>query len=147
MKFTFLEPQDLKKIMPLINDEFSYACLDLSDLKSRFNSKRFIFFKVVKGSKIVGFLETEILHHGIARINGFAVFKPYRRKGYGQYLLKNAINVLSNLGLNEIILLVRSDNKEAKSLYKKLGFSFKNLDKEKNIEMHSLYLNQYSFAT
>ncbi|MBC2458784.1 GNAT family N-acetyltransferase [Clostridium beijerinckii] len=48
--------------------------------------------------------------------------KKYLKQGMASNLLKNSINVLGNLGYDDLILYVHPKNAAAVNLYKKIGF-------------------------
>ncbi|NRY59402.1 GNAT family N-acetyltransferase [Clostridium beijerinckii] len=48
--------------------------------------------------------------------------KKYLKQGMASNLLKKSINVLMNLGYDDLILYVHSENVDAVNLYKKIGF-------------------------
>lgn len=58
----------------------------------------------------------------IAIINNFCIKKEYRNKGYGNYLLNEAINYLKDKGINKINLTSNKNRVYAHMLYKKNNF-------------------------
>ncbi|NRT73046.1 GNAT family N-acetyltransferase [Clostridium beijerinckii] len=48
--------------------------------------------------------------------------KKYLKQGMASNLLKKSINVLMNLGYDDLILYVHPENVDAANLYKKIGF-------------------------
>ena len=48
--------------------------------------------------------------------------KKYLKLGMASNLLKKSINVLLNLGYEDLVLYVHPENAEAVNLYKKIGF-------------------------
>ncbi len=57
-----------------------------------------------------------------AQISSFVVKKEYRNKGYGFKFINFIFEKLKSLGIREVTLEVRPSNKEALSLYQKVGF-------------------------
>ena len=57
-----------------------------------------------------------------AQISSFVVKKEYRNKGYGFKFINFIFEKLKSIGIKEITLEVRPSNKEALSLYQKVGF-------------------------
>lgn len=56
-------------------------------------------------------------------LNAFRIHKNYQNKGLGQKLLTYVINTLENEGITEFALGVEDDNKIAKHIYEKFGFT------------------------
>ena len=59
----------------------------------------------------------------LINIHDFIVAPEYRNVGFGHFLLSGIINYASQNGYCRVNLEVREDNANAKSLYKKMGFS------------------------
>ncbi|MDY0023397.1 MAG: ribosomal protein S18-alanine N-acetyltransferase [Candidatus Izemoplasmatales bacterium] len=57
-----------------------------------------------------------------AQISSFVVKKEFRNKGYGFKFINFIFEKLKSLGIREVTLEVRPSNKEALSLYQKVGF-------------------------
>lgn len=150
MNFSLLEYVDLRKILPLIKKEFPYTQMTFLKLRKRFaNKQKFLFLRVSQKNELAGFAEVEFIDHMVARINGIAVLQRFRKKGFAKCLLENMLLLLSQMGCIKIILLVKENNTNAKSLYKKFGFKMYDYDKIKKVESLSLNIHpesQYSFA-
>jgi ribosomal protein S18 acetylase RimI-like enzyme len=150
MNCATIELSDLRKILPLIQKEFSYTKMTLLQLRMRFKDvKKFIFLKVCEDSELAGFVEAEFLEKSLVRINGIVILERFRSKGYAKFLLENTLHLLTQMGTLKVILLVKQDNKQAMALYEKFGFKKYNDDKIKKVDFLSLDLNpfdQYSFA-
>jgi ribosomal-protein-alanine N-acetyltransferase len=58
----------------------------------------------------------------IAEMMNFVVLKLYQNEGYGQELIKYALNQLIKLQTKSISLEVRESNLRAQYIYEKLGF-------------------------
>jgi ribosomal-protein-alanine N-acetyltransferase len=58
-----------------------------------------------------------------AQINNIAVHPEFRRRGIGESLLRQTLDLIRGLGGSFVILEVRQSNQAAQSLYLKLGFS------------------------
>lgn len=74
------------------------------------------------GNKVVGYVVTMDVDKVTGKIVSIAVRKEFRRRGIGETLLRRAIERLKAKGKNKIALEVRTSNKPAQELYKKLGF-------------------------
>lgn len=59
---------------------------------------------------------------GAAYIFDIAIKEKYRGKGLGSYLIMNVLSILKKKNISKAILTVDGENKDALSLYKKLGF-------------------------
>jgi ribosomal-protein-alanine N-acetyltransferase len=58
-----------------------------------------------------------------AQINNIAVHPEFRKQGIGEWLLRQALDIIRGLGGSYVILEVRLSNLAAQNLYRKLGFS------------------------
>jgi ribosomal-protein-alanine N-acetyltransferase len=58
-----------------------------------------------------------------AQINNIAVHPDFRRRGIGESLMRQTLDMIRDLGGSFIILEVRHSNQAAQGLYRKLGFS------------------------
>ena len=72
---------------------------------------------------IVGYVAGFMASEGVGRIFSLAVHPSYQRRSVGSHLLKEMINLFREMGVQEIILEVRSNNVKAKRFYEKHGFS------------------------
>ena len=109
-------------ISELIKDDYIRVLGLAKYIKPSFELKDFslndkiIVYKF--GDMIVGFLEYYVNYETVEILN-LAVNPMYRNKGIATELIKYLYKVE---GINHIILEVRSSNKNALSLYEKLGF-------------------------
>ncbi len=71
---------------------------------------------------IVGYIAGFLTSEGTGRIFSLAVHPAYQRRGIGGHLLKEMINYFKEIGVLEIILEVRSDNRLAKKFYERNKF-------------------------
>jgi len=63
----------------------------------------------------------------IGHVMNLAVDPPYRRRGLGAELLRAGLAYLKGIGARRVELEVRTENREAIRLYRKFGFSIKQL--------------------
>ncbi|PKN72494.1 MAG: ribosomal-protein-alanine N-acetyltransferase [Candidatus Cloacimonetes bacterium HGW-Cloacimonetes-3] len=66
-----------------------------------------------------------IFYHGVEDemvIINFAIDPTCQGKGWGEFLLKNSMQLLQDGGVNRFFLDVRASNFKARSLYEKYGF-------------------------
>jgi ribosomal-protein-alanine N-acetyltransferase len=71
---------------------------------------------------IVGYVAGFMASEGVGRIFSLAVHPSYQRRGVGSHLLKEIIILFREMGIQEIILEVRSNNVKAKRFYERHGF-------------------------
>lgn len=87
------------------------------------------FFRVgVIDRKIVGYSIVKVesgVESKLAHLVSLAIAPNSRRRGYGEKLLQDAIDLVrqDSLRINKIVLEVRSDNSTAIALYAKFGFT------------------------
>ena len=72
-------------------------------------------------NKIIGFIIYSIIYER-AEIVDIIIDAEYRKKGYGNKLLNNAINKIEESNCHNISLEVNCNNESAINLYKKNGF-------------------------
>jgi ribosomal-protein-alanine N-acetyltransferase len=68
------------------------------------------------GYVILWFIQDEV------QISNFAIHPHFRRKGVGEYVLREILDKSRREGAAEIFLEVRPSNTAARTLYEKLGF-------------------------
>jgi len=118
----------------------------LADLNIRLNEEWFDeqgFFLAEVNNKIIGSTWTKIhgshthrhevdaeshAHPAIGEIYIIAVDQEYSGRGIGKLLTITALNYLKYQGLSKAILYVDFNNKQAKNLYKSLGFTQSDMD-------------------
>jgi ribosomal protein S18 acetylase RimI-like enzyme len=117
-------PEDATAISRLIALDFPYTKATSENVKARMQKPNIRLFKAVEKSEIAGFVELEFLDNlfGVWRINGLAVKKSERKKGFGKKLVEFTLEFLKKQGALKIALLVRPDNYVAKKMYRKFGF-------------------------
>lgn len=79
------------------------------------------YFVLELGEKVIGYAGLSVILDE-AHITTLAIHPKYRRKGFGEMLLKCLIFKARESGVNLITLEVRESNIAARNLYKKLGF-------------------------
>ena len=124
MKFLQLERKDVAEFVMLLQKEFSAGEEDLFQTIDRILKQEVAVFKLVKGGKILGFIEIEEIEEGVARLGAIVISPGARNKGFGKALVSKAIEHLRGENINQAILHVRQENTRAKKLYSQLGFTF-----------------------
>lgn len=97
--------QEMMKTRDL-NPDFSVGCFD--------------------GEKLVGFILTGYRETGGKKTcydGGTGVIKAYQRKGIGEMMLKELLQLLKNKGISRFVLEVLENNTPAINLYEKYGFA------------------------
>ena len=89
--------------------------------------------------EIVGFIDQWFIHdftHGakLSYIHSLYVSSKHRRKGIASKLLQEAMKNAKNMGVSEIHVTTRFDNKLAINLYRKHGLVKEHLELEKEFK-------------
>ena len=128
MKIKKVIPKDLKKILSLEQEIFKENAFSTNLIKKLIN-KNEIFMKLEIGkikNELIGFII--IIKDRDERVNiiNFLIKKDRQNKGYGSYLLKNAIEKIKELKeIHKVILNVQENNSVAIRLYQKFNFRIK----------------------
>ena len=79
------------------------------------------YLGLFKNSRCIGFI---CLHEvaGEVEIHHLVLLPEEKRKGYGEFLLKETLGYVFGKGANSVFLEVRRSNVAARSLYRKIGF-------------------------
>lgn len=122
-KGLFIEPvkeEDLDTILEIERKSFSCPWTKgMFEREIMLPISKFIVLHL--GNEIIGYGGYwKILEE--AHIVNFAIAPEKRRKGYGEYLLKEMLNIAHSQGLKRAILEVRVSNLPAQELYRKCGF-------------------------
>ncbi|MBU3191428.1 GNAT family N-acetyltransferase [Clostridium bowmanii] len=81
----------------------------------------FISYMAELNGKIIGKIHTSVTDNE-GFIYGFGVLPDFRGKGYGREILNSAIDILKNKDVDNILLDVATENKNALGLYESCGF-------------------------
>ena len=92
-------------------------------LSETFLSGRFLGLICEEKGEIAGYIGTTYCLDE-AEITMIAVSESFRRKGVASVLLSSAEKVLSDLGVNRMLLEVRKSNEGAQACYRKNGYTF-----------------------
>lgn len=118
---TMLPPADYKSEL---KNELAYYIVACDDQQYFENSDK---ENGSGGSNFVIGLAGFWLMAGEAHIVNIAVRQAYRRRGIGELLLLELLNLAIEKGANIITLEVRKSNTRAQKLYKKYGFDIKGI--------------------
>lgn len=86
-------------------------------------------------AKIIGYASLRFVGRE-GDINTIAIAAEYQRKGFGQQLLDWLLDQARELGVRELFLEVRADNKPAIEMYRAAGFD--RIDIRRNYYDHSV---------
>jgi ribosomal-protein-alanine N-acetyltransferase len=116
---------DLDEVMSIENASFSSPwsrTYFLQEIEKNPLSLPFLLRKKERGiATIVGFCVCWIIRDEL-HINNVAVLPPYRKHGYGEVLMRTALQFGMSQNCRKATLEVRVSNKGAIRLYEKLGF-------------------------
>lgn len=120
IKLRKLTIDDLKDIL-----EIEEKCFSVPWSKEAFESEinhKFTYYCCIEiNKKVIGYAGLwKIIDEG--HITNIAVLPMYRKKGYGNNLIKNLINYCNKNSIVSMTLEVRESNEAAINLYRKNGF-------------------------
>ncbi|MFH1224290.1 MAG: GNAT family N-acetyltransferase [Candidatus Diapherotrites archaeon] len=118
-------PDDVQELLALIKKEFPYLKTTARRVWDKIDNPYFMVLKMVDSKRgIIGFAEFQALDadNGIARLNAVAIKEKFRGKRHAKRLMGAALKKMRGNGCTKAVLLVRVNNRKAKSLYKGLGF-------------------------
>ncbi len=101
-----------------LEQEVYFGRTPWSELKKHANS---LYLVVYQGSTLVGFVGMRMQAQE-GHITNIAVKPSFQRRGIGEFLLRTMIEMARKNHAVQMTLEVRSDNYNAQSLYRKLGF-------------------------
>ena len=118
----------------------------------QFDNKEIDIFVIEDNNKFIGEITINYINHDLKTetipnkrvyLEAFRIEKNFQGKGLGQKLINYAIYILNKNGYTEFTIGVEDDNKIAKHIYFKLGFT-KEIDKGHGNEFdpceYTLYL-------
>ncbi len=119
----------LQELSPNATEESLVNKIEQKEIEVRLNKETTFRYtekvQVLKnGNKIIGLYnceEEDILTPNYIMIYNVCIAPPSRGKGYGKFLMENAIKQCSRTGKG-LSLLIEKENLRAQKLYEKLGF-------------------------
>jgi ribosomal protein S18 acetylase RimI-like enzyme len=100
------------------------AVFNSADLR-KFLESNGVLLLAYEGEKIVGDAMCYIMYYPSGEhhfyVHELDTHPDYRRRGVGEALMREALQVAKRLGMTEVWLGTEHDNKAAKALYQKLG--------------------------
>ncbi len=115
------EVKDCKEIEALEAQNFERDAWSCSNLEDDIKSPSRIWLKAIKDKKILGYAGFSYSGDS-ADLLKICVDENFRRNGIAKALLKFGFETLRNLGVDDVILEVRTSNLDAISFYEKAGF-------------------------
>jgi len=112
--------EDVERVYEINKDSFTTDAWSRFSFEKDFENKFSKRFVLEEDGKVVGYVIFWVIKDE-ATIMTFAVDPNYRSRGYGEKLLREAIEKLGNK-VKRVVLDVRKSNLRAINLYKKLGF-------------------------
>ena len=115
-----LGPEDILDVMELENICFSYHWSE-EQFKLGLERGAYHIFGLREGGRLIGYMAFSTIELEMEVLN-LGVHPDYRRKGYGDLLLREVMATCEKMGFENAFLDVRVNNKAAISLYEKHGF-------------------------
>ena len=142
MKSIKVRPADEKDLRSLVilAEEFIPGEADngkrIDVLKQALRTPNYELLVAELEGEVVGFIEQWVIHdftHGakLSYIHSLYVSSEHRKKGGASKLLQEAMKNARNMGVSEIHITTRFDNKPAINLYRKHGLVREHLQLEK----------------
>jgi len=114
-----MREEDLPQVVAINRESFTTDAWSESSLRKELTNKLSRRFVLVEGDRVIGYALFWVVGEE-ATLMTFAVKKELRGRGYGEYLMREALRRLS--GVKKVFLDVRKSNLKAIRLYRKLGF-------------------------
>ena len=117
-----------KDIEKLISALYNYEWdknISEEDVKRILSQDNMFYFFHKEDDKLVGMVAMhiyEVFSRKVALIEEVVVLKEYRKRGIGEKLVKEAIDVAKEKGVTCVELFVKIANDSARQLYTKMGF-------------------------
>lgn len=132
MKFRKIKIDEFEKLKRLFPDNKEMWIKYKKERLEQFEQEEIDVFVIEENENIIGELtvnyknhelETETIPNRRVYLEAFRVDKKYQGQGLGQKLINYCIDYLANIGYTEFTIGVEDDNKVAKHIYFKLGFT------------------------
>lgn len=137
-KMTLLDLENIQNILTSEFDDFwTYTIL-----KDELNSENSQYIVALLNNEIVGFAGIKVILDE-ADIMNIVTKKSFRKKGIGSSLLKEIINICTNMSLAYITLEVNEENLSAINLYQKFGFEEAGIRKNYYQDKNGIFMKKY----
>lgn len=117
-----MQESDLPEVLNLERSVFGGMAWSVRDFESAIASKYDAPMVIHDGNQLAAYCVLRLLGPE-AEILNICVSSPYRRKGYGDALMDQMLDIAAGQGVGKIWLEVRECNEPAKALYRKKGFT------------------------
>lgn len=114
-------PPDLRSICTIEGQCFGQDRWPLEEFQWYANASPALFLVALRGARTVGYSVTLICRDR-ASVDSIGVRPSARRTGVGSALLRETIRKLRRRRVRSLTLMVRRDNHQAISLYRRMGF-------------------------
>ncbi|WP_174735140.1 ribosomal protein S18-alanine N-acetyltransferase [Mesobacillus harenae] len=119
--FRFMKEEDIDQVLEVESQSFATPW-SRDAFYNELNKNQFAFYIVAEcDGKIIGYCGTWVIVDE-AHITNIALRPEYRGQKLGEALLRKLIDMAKEMGAETMTLEVRTGNKVAQSLYRKLGF-------------------------
>lgn len=116
-----MEIDDLKKVLEIEEQSFPFPWTQDLFFSELTRNKYARYFVLEKDNEVVGYLG--LWHKGSSfHITNIAITEKFRRKGYGEKLLKFIEKISAIYRIKKISLEVRRSNGIAQDMYRKYGY-------------------------
>ncbi len=126
--FVPAKESDISWLNNVIKDQFPYTVFCEHDIAQKISDDSFFVWCAYQNNIQLGFIEAQFfLENNSCRLNAVWVEDSFRRNGVATNLIKKVIRECMKRNIPELFLLVKEENIAAKELYKKMGFTFKQI--------------------
>ncbi len=145
MKIRIATKKDAKAVAEIIKRHFETDYMGFANFDERYikeKMKKDAFFVAEDDGKIIACIRLAIVDIDLADIRTLCVDKEFRGKGIAQTLLDETVTFLKERKMRKLIARVKSDNKQAITLFERNGFKQEGYFREhyrKGIDVVQLY--------
>ncbi|VEU82104.1 GNAT family N-acetyltransferase [Acholeplasma hippikon] len=127
IKFDYMD-SDIEPLLKLYHDNKKYISVSANFFEYVLENDFVYLYKIFSDDKLIGTLhleqDDEILYLSIM------IDKDYHHQGYATYTLKEVLKDSFHLGYKKIVVYIDKNNLNSIKLFEKVGFKFKEEDKE-----------------
>lgn len=113
--------EDIDEVVEVENAVFSSPWTKQAFYHELLHNRFAVYFVAESARRVVGYVGLWVVYED-ANITNIALLPDYRGFGYGEQLMKTAMQYAKGNGAKKMSLEVRVSNERAKRLYQKLGF-------------------------
>jgi predicted GNAT superfamily acetyltransferase len=125
MKIRSFKPTDAEKVSKLSNDNLTAFQRKVSPSFLRKISKNpdFKLFVLADGSEILGFCGLNFERIPLAEMGPLCIESSRRAQGLGRALVDDVFSFAKEIGVNNLIIKVKSSNNAAQDFFASVGFA------------------------